>query len=131
MTVFEELTAAIEDLDVLVDRDSLVRAIALRDQFDARIAEAVGAFEADGWWLPDASASMTAWLKTHARMTSRSAMTLRSVAKRLRSLPVCARAYADGTLSGGQIEAIVARLDDELVEISPPRRRNWCPTSCR
>ncbi len=49
---------------------------------------------------------------------------------RLRSLPVCARAYADGTLSGGQIEAIVARLD-ELAEVSPPKSPSWCPTSFR
>ena len=42
-------------------------------------------------------------------MTRRSAQRLRSTAMRLRSLPVCARAYADGTLSGGQVEALVAR----------------------
>jgi len=35
---------------------------------------------------------------------------------RLRSLPLCAEAYAEGSLSGGQVEAIVARLDDEMVE---------------
>ncbi|MGH9266495.1 MAG: DUF222 domain-containing protein, partial [Acidimicrobiales bacterium] len=34
-----------------------------------------------------------------------------------RSLPVCAQAYADGSLSGGQVEAIMAHLDDELTEI--------------
>src|SRR3954453_16121212 len=116
--VFGDLAAVIEDLEVPVDEQSLVEAIALRDRLDARIAEATGAFEATGWWaVVDASASMTAWLRAHARMTRRSAQRLRSLAMRLRSLPVCAQAYADGTLSGGQIEAIVALLDDEMTEI--------------
>jgi hypothetical protein len=71
--VLKDLAAAIENLDVPVDRDSLVEAIALRDRLDARITEAVGEFEANGWCAVDASASMTAWLRAHALMTRRSA----------------------------------------------------------
>ncbi len=118
---------AIENLDVPADRESLVEAIALRDRLDARITEAVGELEVNGWWAVDASASMTAWLRAHALMTRRSAQRLRSLAMRLRSLPVCARAYADGTLSGGQIEAIVARLDDETVEIFAAQEAELVP----
>ncbi len=115
--MFKDLAAVISDLDVPVDAGSLVEAIALRDRLDARIAEATGSFEATGCWGVDASASMTAWLRAHARMTRRSAQKLSVLGRRLRSLPVCAAAYADGTLSGGQVEAIVALLDDEMVEI--------------
>ncbi len=115
--MLKDLAVAIEDLEVPADRDSLIEAIALRDRLDARITDAVGCFEADGWWAVDASASMTAWLRANALMTRRSAQRLRSLAKRLRGLPVCSRAYAQGTLSGGQIEAIVALLDDEVAEI--------------
>jgi hypothetical protein len=61
--VLGDLGAAIEDLDVPVERESLVEAIALRDRLDARIAQATGSFEATGWWGVDASASMTAWLR--------------------------------------------------------------------
>jgi len=114
--MLESLAAAIENLVLPVDGDSLVHAIALRDQLDARIAEATAGFEATGWWAGDASASMVAWLQAHARMTRRSAQRLRSLAARLRRLPVCAQAYSDGTLSGGQIDAIVAHLDDEVME---------------
>ena len=35
----------------------------------------------------------------------------------LRRLPVCSAAYADGVLSGGQVEAIVACLDDATAEL--------------
>ncbi len=118
---------AIENLEVPVDRESLVEAIALRDRLDARITEAVGEFEANGWCAVDASASMTAWLRANALMTRRSAQRLRSLAMRLRVLPVCARAYADGTLSGGQIEAIVALLDDEVVEIFAAQEAELVP----
>lgn len=113
--MLETLAAAIADLDIPVEGESLAEAIALRDRLDARIAEAVGTFEVTGWWAVDASASMVAWLRAHARMTRRSAQRLRSLAARLRSLPVCAQAYADGRLSGGQIEAIVAQLNDEVM----------------
>lgn len=110
-----DLAKAVAELEPPMGIDSLTEAIALRDQLDARIAEAVGAFDAEGWWAVDASASMVAWLQAHGRMTRRSAQRLRSLAARLRSLPVCTRAYADGALSGGQIEAIVAQLDDEVI----------------
>jgi hypothetical protein len=36
--VFDDLAAAIKDLDIPVERDCLVEAIALRDRLDARIA---------------------------------------------------------------------------------------------
>jgi hypothetical protein len=125
--VFEDLAVAIDNLDIPVERDCLVEAIALRDRLDARIAEAVGAFEADGWWAVDASASTTAWLRANAGMTRRAAQRLSSVAKRLRSLPVCARAYADGFLSGGQVEAIVAQLDDEMADIFAAQEAELVP----
>lgn len=112
-----DLASVIEELDLPFDGESLEEALALRDRLDARIVEATGAFEANGWWGGDASVSCVAWLRAHAKMTRRSAQRLRMTAVRLRALPVCARAYADGGLSGGQIEAIVARLDDDLVEV--------------
>jgi hypothetical protein len=104
--VLEQLAAAIASVEIGVDGDSIEEAIALRDRLDARIAQAVGEYEVTGWWAVDASASMVAWLRGHALMTRRSAQRLRTLASRLRALPVCATGYADGTLSGGQIEAI-------------------------
>ncbi|HEX3623747.1 MAG TPA: DUF222 domain-containing protein [Acidimicrobiales bacterium] len=112
-----DLAAAIESLEIPPVGEALVEAIALRDRLDARLAGAASAVEASGWWAGDASVSFVAWLRAHARMTRRSAQRLRTLAVRLRSLPVCAQAYADGSLSGGQIEAIVALLDDETVPI--------------
>jgi hypothetical protein len=122
-----DLAAVIEDLEVPFDGESLERALALRDRLDARIAKATGTFEVNGWWAGDASASCVAWLRAHAKMTRRSAQWLRTLAVRLRSLPVCAEAYADGSLSGGQIEAILARVDDKNVEIFAAQEAELVP----
>ena len=88
--MLEQLAAAIASVEIGVDGDSIEEAIALRDRLDARIAQAVGKYEVTGWWAVDASASMVAWLRGHALMTRRSAQRLRTLASRLRSLPVCA-----------------------------------------
>ena len=102
-------------------------AIELRDCLDARIVQGTAEFEAFGCWGGDASVSMVAWLRGHARMTRRSAQRLRTLALRLRSLPVCAEAYADGSFSGGQIEAIVFRLDDETTELFAAQEAELVP----
>lgn len=119
-----DLAAAMEDLDIPSDSESLQQASA---RLDARIAVATGVFEANGIWAGDASVSFVAWLRAHARMTRRSAQRLRTLAVRLRSLPVCAHAYADGSLSGGQVEAIVARLDNDNVEIFAAQEAELVP----
>ena len=49
-------------------------------------------------------------------MTSKSAHGLASLAGRLRKLPVCAAAFGDGTLAKGQVEVIVAKLDDATID---------------
>ena len=49
-------------------------------------------------------------------MTSSAARHMVSMAGRLRKLPVCAAAYRDGTLSRGQVEVILAKLDDTTID---------------
>ena len=122
-----DLAAVIEDPDIPSNGESLEQALALRDRLDARIVKATGVFEANGIWAGDASVSFVAWLRAHAKMTRRSAQRLRTLAVRLRALPVCAQAYADGSLSGGQIEAILARLDDEVVEVFAAQEAELVP----
>lgn len=115
--MFEELAEAIERVEGPVDGAALVQALALRDRLDARICEAVGDFDAARLWDIDAATSLTAWLRSFGGMTSRAAGRLSVLARRLHRLPVTGAAYRDGTLSGGQVEAIVAHLDDDTVEL--------------
>ncbi len=60
---------------------------------------------------------MTAWLRASAGMTSKSAGRLSLVARRLHKLPVTSAAYRDGILSGGQVEAVLAQLDEDSVDL--------------
>jgi Domain of unknown function (DUF222) len=115
--VLEDLAEVIEGLDVPVDGAAIVQALALRDRLDARIAEAVGAFDAASLWDIDGATSMIAWLRALADMTRQSAGRLAMLGRRLRQLPVCSMAYADGSLSGGQVATILANVDDSTVAL--------------
>ncbi len=114
--MLEDLAEAIEKLRVPTEGAALAQLLALRDLLDARIAEAVGDFDAAGLWDLDGATSMTAWLRDKASMTSRSAHGLVSLAGRLRKLPVCAAALAQRELAKGQVEVIVAKLDDSTID---------------
>jgi hypothetical protein len=68
-------------------------------------------------WEVDGATSMTAWLADRAGMVRRRAAGWASRSRKLARLPVTARAYADGVLSSGQVEAICANVDRETVEL--------------
>jgi hypothetical protein len=60
--MLEELGTAIETLDIPVDGDALAAVIALRDRLDARISDAVNAYDRAGLWELEGATSMTGWL---------------------------------------------------------------------
>ena len=60
--MFEGLAEAIDGLEIPVDGDALAAVFALRDRLDARLAEAVAAFDRHELWECDGATSMTAWL---------------------------------------------------------------------
>lgn len=117
--MFDTLRQAIEGLAtelngaaVPVDGQALVELIGLRDRLDARITEAVGALDQSGLWELDGAVSMTAWLKARARMTSRDAAVVVRSARQLGELPVTRRAFAEGDLSSGQVQAVLAAVSE-------------------
>ncbi|MEA2973101.1 MAG: hypothetical protein QOG82_1559 [Actinomycetota bacterium] len=110
-----DLAETIDKLRIPLDGASIAQVLASRDRLDALIAEAVGEFDAAQLWDIDSATSMTAWLRGKASMTSNAAHHLVSLAGRLRKLPVCAAAYRDGTLSKGQVEVILAKVDDATI----------------
>ena len=109
------MAAAIRNLNIAPNTTALLWVLALRDQLDARIVEAVGAFDVTRGWDTDGATSMEAWLKGQPAMTAKASRRLVSLAATMRQLPVCAAAYADGALSSGQIDVITANLDDSTI----------------
>lgn len=109
--MFEDLERAIDELDIpAFDGAAIARVFALRARFDAAIATAVAAFDKAKLWDLDAATSMVAWLRDHAGLSRRAAARVASMARQVSKLPVTAAAWAGGTLSEGQVEAIVANL---------------------
>jgi hypothetical protein len=115
--MFDALDRAIEGLDVPVDGGAIVEVLALRDRLDARISAALGEFDAAGLWELDGAVSLTSWLKSRGRMTARDASVTARRAERLRRLPVTREAWADGSLLGGQVAAVMAAVRPDHEEL--------------
>jgi hypothetical protein len=108
--VFAALADEVRNLTVPVDGSALVELLAVRDQLDAAVCEAVGGFDAAGLWDADAATSMHAWLQDRAGMTSQQAAREARRARKLRQLPLTLEAWRAGSLTGGQVEVIVANV---------------------
>jgi Domain of unknown function (DUF222)/HNH endonuclease len=115
--MFAALELVIDELRVGVDTDALAAVLALRDRLDARISTAVADVDAAGLYEADGATSMTAWLADRGRMTRRRAACTTREARLVGRLPLTAAAWRDGTLSSGQVEAICANLDHDLIEL--------------
>jgi Phage integrase family/Domain of unknown function (DUF222) len=111
-TTLERLAHAIDRLDLPVDSAMLTEAFALADRLNAKLLVAVGEHDAAELWRNDGATSMTAWLRHDTRRSGRDAAHGTKTARRLRQLPVTAAAHRNGTLSSGQVQAIVANLTD-------------------
>jgi hypothetical protein len=86
-----------------------------------------GDFDAGEGWDLDAATSMTAWLRSFAGLTPGDAAYAVRVAKRLGSLPVTTDAFVDGTLSAGQVKAIVANVSDKTTELFAGQEADLVP----
>jgi hypothetical protein len=115
--VLAALAGAVEELELPVDGPTLLAAIALRDRLDAKIAAAAGEFDHHSLWDLDAATSLTAWLRDRASMTANAAGRLAARGRRLRVLPVTTAAAANGSLSGGQLDVVLASLDDRTASL--------------
>jgi hypothetical protein len=119
--MFEAVSAVLErtidEMEIPASRAALTRCFSLLDRFSAKITAAVAAFDEAELWRDDGATSVTGWLRQHAGQSGREARRWARVARRLATLPVTARAYAEGTLSSGQLQAIVANLSDETAPL--------------
>jgi hypothetical protein len=126
--MFEELGTAIDELDIPVDGAALAAILGLRDRLDARISDAVAAHDRAGLWELDGATSMTAWLADRAAMPRPRAAATVSRACKLARLPVTMRAWLDGVLSSGQVEAIAVNLDPDTIDLFADHEAAMVPT---
>jgi hypothetical protein len=127
--VFEELGTAVETLDIPLDGDALAAAIALRDRFEARISDAVNAYDRAGLWELDGATSMTGWLADRGGMARARAAASAARARKLARLSVTPRAWRDGVLSGGQVGPSPPTSTPPPSSCSRRTRPRSCPPS--
>ena len=104
------LAELVDEMSIAPDSTEIRTAYAIRDQFDARIATAVGEFEAAGTYALDGDLTMQAWLRHHTRLSPTASGRETARGRKLRSLPVLRQAVLDGRMSGGQLDVIVGTL---------------------
>jgi hypothetical protein len=107
--MLSDLAEAITGLNIPVHGESIAQALALRDMLDARIAVAVGEYDHQGLAIVEGATSTTGFVK---QCGAPNAVSLVKTAKRVRSLPAVTAAWLDNRLTGGQIQAICANVDD-------------------
>ena len=109
----EALAEAVGALEVAPVAEAIEQALATRDRLDAKISQALQAFDADEGWREDGSLSLTAWLAFHGRRSRRDAYAEALTARRVAQLPVTSAAWAEGSLSSGQVAAVVVNVSSE------------------
>jgi hypothetical protein len=126
--VFEALQQEVERLDIPVCGEAITEVLAVRDRLDAKLSDVVGTFDAADLWDLDAATSMTAWLRHHAGLTKREAAHVATRAKRLRGMPVTARAWGTGEITVGQVDAMVANVKPEHLELFAEHEAELVPS---
>jgi hypothetical protein len=121
------LAGAVEDLVLVPVGEDIDQALWLRDRLGSKIGEALRDFDAGGGWGVDGSLSLSSWLAAHGRLSRRDAHWEATVAVRLARLPVTAQAWADGTLSSGQVTAIVANVSSKRAPLYASHEADMTP----
>jgi hypothetical protein len=124
----EVLGEAVDGLVLGLDGAELASTQRTLDRLSAKLVVAYGDFDAAELWDLDAATSMTAWLRDHAGLAGGDASRALRLARRLRALPVTAAAALDGTLSSGQLKAIVANVSDKTAELFAGHEGELIPT---
>jgi hypothetical protein len=114
--MFGALTDAVETLEIPLHRDALVEVHQLCDRLAAKACVAAAAYDAADGPAADGCVSLAQWLRHYGGRSRRDAAREAATARRLRQLPVVSDRWLDGTLSSGQVAAIVANVSDRTVE---------------
>ena len=97
-------------MEIPLDRAAIQEAVAIADRLNAKVADAIGAYEAAGLHEVDGSVSMQAWLRHECGRDPRTAHRMTAAGRKLHHLPALRDAAVSGRLSAGQVEVILANL---------------------
>lgn len=108
--MFDALETAVDTLTIPLHRESIVGAIRVRDRLDAKVATALGEYQAAGLHEVDGSVTMASWLRHFAAMDGSTAIAAARRGAKLQQLPVLRAAFESGFLSGGAVDIVLANV---------------------
>jgi hypothetical protein len=108
--VIEQLEAALQSDDMPSDPDGFAKAFVLMDRLGAKLAAAAAELDASGAWAEDGSLDAAGFVCARGRCSRRQARHVLGVGKKLRHLPVLSQAWADGAVSGSQVEVVLSKV---------------------
>ena len=111
----DELAAT--DPSVHADADSIETLYRLRARVDALVTQRTAAFDAAGTWELDGAFNAVAWITTRCRLPRPEARRMVRRGRDLRHLPHTDRAWADGDVTGAQVDVIAALRGPETEEV--------------
>ena len=127
-SAIETLVKAINALPEIDDTNNLATLLAAQDLLAARINAAIERVDRLGEVAADGAVNTASWLRLHAGRTHRDAAALVKRATRLRACPDVAAAWSDGRLSSGQIDVIVANVNDRTAPVLTDHEAQLVPS---
>ena len=96
------------DPSALADTESIVGLYRDLARIEAIVIEATAAFDAAGNFVPDGALTAVAWVTTRCRVPRRQARAQVRRGRELRFLPECARAWANGEITGAHVDVMIS-----------------------
>src|SRR3954462_4974009 len=106
----EQLIIAVDELADEFDADELRQLFIVSDRLEAIKCRAVARLDALGAAAADGAINTAQWLRTRAGCSSREASALVKRGRLLNKCPALGTTWADGHLSRGQVECVVAKV---------------------
>src|SRR6266550_4327547 len=126
--MFEDLHAAIGQIDLPLSGAELAELLAERDRIDALVVAGARALDDDCAWQDDGAVSLHGWLRDIGGRGRKDAGRIKNLAQRLRSMPGVAEAWKNGALSSGHVEAIVANVRSRTSALFAEQEAELLPT---
>jgi len=111
-----ELIDVVDRLDIAVDADDLAAAFLLRDKILAKAMEPLRAFDELLLYQLTKASSTAQFLERCAGVSPADARVAVMMARKLKAMPLTETAWLTGTLTSGQVRAIVAHVPKRLAE---------------
>jgi hypothetical protein len=114
--LLSQLEDMVDQLDIAVDGDELAAVFRVRERLLAKAMAPLREFDAAGLYQLSHCGSTAAFLGRQAGLAPGDAGSIAKLARRLGSMPETRARFVDGSLSSGQVRAIVAHVDPRIVE---------------